>query len=107
MWKILILNNTVQKELDSLEPNLKARFIHVCQLLEAFGPARVGMPHIRFLSDKLWEIRMNANAGNARAIYVTTAGRKIVVVHVFKKLSPKTPRKAIELALTRAKQIDE
>ena len=43
--------------------------------------------------------------GIARALYVTAAGRRIVVVHVFLKKTQKTPRTALGLAETRAKEI--
>jgi len=41
----------------------------------------------------------------ARAIYVTTVEKRIVVVRVFTKKSQKTPRREIETALERAKEI--
>ena len=106
VWVILILNHAVQKELDALEPDLKARFLHICELLETFGPSAVGMPHVRHLTGKLWEMRMNSNSGQARAIYLTSGEKKIVVVTVFTKKSPKTPRRAIDLAIKRAKELD-
>jgi phage-related protein len=106
MWKVSILNQTVQKELDALEPTLKARFLHICELLETFGPSNVGMPHLRFLTGKLWEMRMNSIDGHARAIYLAAAQRTIVVVHVFGKKTSKTPRRAIDLAIKRSRRID-
>jgi phage-related protein len=41
----------------------------------------------------------------ARAVYVTAAGRRVVVVRVFTKKTEKTPRREIELALRRAKEV--
>jgi len=104
-WQVETLSHAVDQELDSLEPSLKARFLHITELLEAFGPERVGSPHVKHLVDKLWEIRMKGKSGIARAIYVTVTGRRIVVLHVFVKKTQKTPRSAIRLALTRAKEI--
>ena len=106
MWTVLILNHAVQKELDALEPQLKARFLHICELLETFGPSHVGMPHVKYLTGKLWEMRMSSTSGQARAIYLTAVERKIVVVKVFSKKSPKTPRRAIDLAIKRAKELN-
>lgn len=45
---------------------------------------------------------MKGRDGIARAVYVTAAGRRVVVVRVFAK---KTPRGEIELALKRAKEL--
>ena len=39
-----------------------------------------------------------------RAIYVTVADKRIVVVHAFINKTQKTPRAAIETALNRAKE---
>lgn len=104
-WRVETLDSRVDAELDLLEPSLKARFLRVCELLETFGPGEVGLPHVRFLVDKLWEIRMKGKSGIARAIYLTASGRRIVVVHAFVKKTQKTPRAAIETAIDRAKDI--
>ena len=103
-WRVETLDARVDAELELLEPSLKARFLHICELLETFGPHEVGLPHVRFLVEKLWEIRMRGRSGIARAIYVTVADKRIVVVHAFIKKTQKTPRAAIETALNRAKE---
>lgn len=104
-WQVETLNHVVDRELEALEPSLKARFLHISELLETFGPERVGAPHVKHLVDKLWEIRMKGKSGIARAIYVTVTGRRIVVVHAFVKKTQKTPKAAIRLALERAKEL--
>jgi phage-related protein len=43
--------------------------------------------------------------GHEGAIYVTEKGRRVVVVRVFVKKSEKTPRREIDLALERAKEV--
>ena len=43
--------------------------------------------------------------GISRAIYVTAAGRRVVVLRVFVKKTEKTPRREIDLALQRVKEI--
>jgi len=43
--------------------------------------------------------------GISRAIYVTVRGRRVVVVRVFVKKTPKTPRREIDLALEQAKEV--
>ena len=103
-WRVEIASPAVEAELNALDPTLKARFLHICGLLEVFGPQQVGAPHVRRLIGKLWEIRMRGKSGIARAIYVTVAERRIVVVHAFVKKSQKTPRDAIAVALSRSKE---
>jgi phage-related protein len=50
-------------------------------------------------------MRLRGRDGIARALYVTVTGQRVVVVRVFVKKTQKTPRREIELALERAKEI--
>jgi hypothetical protein len=56
-----------------------------------WGPQEVGMPHVRPLGDKLWEMRLRDAGKIAWAIYFTTSGRRIVVLHAFEKLAQQHP----------------
>jgi phage-related protein len=49
---------------------------------------------------------MKGKDGISRAIYVTARGQRVVVVRVFVKQTPKTPRREIDLALQRAKEVN-
>lgn len=103
-WFVETLSKQVDDELDSLPADIRARFIYISGLIEEFGPQQVGMPHIRSLGEKLWEIRFSGRDGIARGIYVVATGRRIVVVHVFVKKTQQLPQKARALALSRARQ---
>lgn len=48
---------------------------------------------------------MKGRDGIARAAYVTASGRRVVVVHAFVKKTERTPRREIEIALKRAKEV--
>ena len=50
-------------------------------------------------------MRLRSRDGIARALYVTVTGQRVVVVRVFVKKTRKTPRREMELALERAKEI--
>jgi phage-related protein len=50
-------------------------------------------------------MRMIGRDGIARAIYVTAAGQRVVVVRVFAKKSQKTPPHVLRLAEQRAKEV--
>jgi phage-related protein len=62
-------------------------------------------PYVKHLQGPLWEMRMKGRDGIARAAYVTVVERRVVVVRVFPKRTQKTPRREIELALRRAKEV--
>jgi phage-related protein len=76
-----------------------------CNLIESHCLDKVGMPYVRHLEGKLWEIRMRGKAGISRALYVTAIGRRVIVLRAFIKKPEKTPASEIQLALERAKEI--
>jgi phage-related protein len=104
-WTVELLNKEVEAELSALPADMQARFLRISELLESFGPQRVGMPHIRPLGDKLWEMRLSGKAGIGRGIYVAAHGKRLVVLHFFIKKTEKTPRQAIEIARVRMKEL--
>ena len=104
-WAVEVLNELVEAELLSLPKDMQARFLRISELLETFGPQRVGLPHVRPLGEKLWEMRLSGKEGIGRAIYSAAAGRRLIVLHAFVKKTQKTPRSAIDLALKRLKEI--
>lgn len=105
-WTVEILNEAVAAELRELPADLRARFYRIARLLEEFGPHMVREPYVKPLEGKLWEMRMKGQDGIARAIYMTTKGQRLVVLHAFIKKTQRTPRAALELATRRAKEGD-
>jgi phage-related protein len=104
-WSVETLNEGVDKELEALPADTRARFVRIVQLIETVGLPHVSLPHVRHLQGPLWEMRMTGRDGIARAIYVAASGMRVVVVRVFVKKSQRTPRREIELALKRAQEI--
>jgi phage-related protein len=51
------------------------------------------------------EMRLKGRSGIARALYLTALGQRVVIVRAFVKKTQKTPRREIDLALSRAKSI--
>lgn len=99
-WTV-ILHPLAVHELQTIPPDMQARFLHIGEMLADLGPHRVGLPHIRPLESKLWEMRMTGRDGIARAVYAAVQGRTLLVLHVFIKKTQTTPRRAIETALKR------
>jgi len=106
-WTVETLSETVDKELESLPLDMRARFSRVVELIETFGLSHVGSPHVKHLEGSLWEIRLTGKSGISRALYVTAKERRVIVVRVFIKKAQKTRRREIKLALERAKEIKE
>jgi phage-related protein len=104
-WAVETLNAAVDRELDALAADQKARSLRIAELIEAKGIDRVREPYVRHIEGRLSEMRMTGRDGIARALYVTAAGRRVVVVRLFVKKTRKTPRREIRLALERAKEV--
>lgn len=96
-----------EAELKALPADMIARFVHIADMLEELGPHKVGMPHVKHLQGKLWEIRMKGRAGIARAVYFVAEAQRLLVVRVFVKKTEKTPKAEIDLALKRMKEISK
>ena len=97
--------SAVDAEMAALPVALRARLIRLLETVENVGLEALGAPHVRHLEGKLWELRARAEGGIARGIYVTAAGRRVVVLHVFAKKSRKTPRQALATARQRMRQV--
>ena len=69
MW-IVQVTPLAETELMTMPADMQARFVHIAEMLQEFGPQAVGLPHVRFLQDNLWEMRLKGRDGIARAIYI-------------------------------------
>jgi phage-related protein len=105
-WDVDLLAEA-EAELLAMPADIRARFLHISDLLAAFGPQQVGMPHVRHLDGKLWEMRMTGRDGIARAVYVARTGQRLTVLHVFTKKTQKAPRKALETAHERLRRLND
>ena len=106
-WIVELLDDRVREELESLPFDMQARFRRIAELIQAYGLERVRGPHVKHLEGPLWEMRMRGKDGIARAVYVTASVRRVVVVRVFVKKTQTTPRREIDIASQRAKEVDE
>ena len=104
-WSVEFLNEVVEKEFRDLPKDMQARFVRISELVETYGIEQVGLPHVRHLDGKLWEMRAKGRAGISRGIYVAITGRRVVILRIFIKKTQKTPRSEILLALERMKEL--
>lgn len=105
-WIVELLDDRVREELEVLPADMQARFRRIVELIQGYGLERVREPHVKHLEGPLWEMRMKGKDGISRAIYVTARGHRVVVVRVFIKKTQKTPRREVEVALQRAKEVE-
>ena len=104
-WSVEFLDKSALDVLRDLPSDIQASFARIVGLIEGYGLERVREPYVKQLEGRLWEMRMKGRDGIARAAYVTATGKRVVIVHVFAKKTQKTPRREIEYALRRAKEV--
>lgn len=92
-------------EVEQLPVEMRARRVRLGSIIEAVGFDGLPSDTGKHLEDKLWELRLRGNDGIARAICVTAARRRVVIVRVFGKKTQKTPKHELELARQRAKEV--
>ena len=103
-WRITFYNKKVKLQALAFPKGILAKFLRSLELLEEFGPG-IGMPHVRPVSKRLFEVRAQGKEGLGRAFYCVVPGRELVIVNVFVKKSQKTPIKEIRLAQKRMKEV--
>ncbi len=105
-WTVETLD-PVDAEIEALPPGLQARLLRLFEMVENSRVGAGTRTSREAPRGSLWELRAKALEGIARGIYVTASGRRVVVLHVFVKKTQKTPRRVLEIARARMKQVRE
>jgi phage-related protein len=105
-WSFVFANAEAKAELDALSVDLRASFERIVKLIQAFGLEQVHEPYIKHIEGRIWEMRLRGRDRIARALYLTARGRRVVILRVFVKKTQKTPRREIELARRRAREVE-
>lgn len=104
-WKVSFYNEKVMKDLLKWPVGIKAKFTHIVNLLEQYGPIEVGMPFIKSMGEGLYEIRSKGKEGIARAFFCMIVNKEIVILHGFIKKDQKTPNKELKIAKKRLREV--
>jgi phage-related protein len=95
----------VESEIEALPPDMRARLARLSLLIEQVGFEVLPRDTVKHLEDKLWELRLTGKDGISRAIYVTTTGKRMIILRAFIKKTQKTPLKELAIARLRAKDV--
>ena len=104
-WTVETLNAAVDAEIEALPPDMRARLARLSDIIEQIGFEALPAGSVKHLDEKLWELRITGRDGISRAIYITAAGRRVVILRVFVKKTQKTPARELKLARQRAKEV--
>lgn len=103
-FTITYYNEIVQDDILALPETLAARYLVLTRRMVSIGP-NLGEPHSKAFGNGLFELRLKGAEGIARVFYCTQIGRRIVMLHSFIKKSNKTPKRELETAESRLKEI--
>lgn len=104
-WKIDLYAG-VEEDILAMPPKIQARMIKLLELIEEHG-AQLGPPHTESMGDGLFEIRAKAKEGIGRGLFCYMRGKHVYILRAFIKKTQKTPKKEIELARDRMKEVKE
>jgi len=103
-YAITYYDERVQEQVLALPNTLAARYVVLTGRMSVVG-ANLGEPHTKAMGQGLFELRLKGAEGIARVFYCALVGRRIVMLHSFVKKTGKTPRRVLELALDRMKEV--
>jgi phage-related protein len=104
-WTVEFLDDRVEGEFSALPVEFQASIMRVADLIRKYGLENVGMPYVRHVQGKIWEMRGRGQDGIARSLYVTTRGRRVIILRSFIKKTPRTPDDEVTIAQKRAKEV--
>jgi len=104
-WTVEIFNAAIAAKMDALPLDMRGRLARLIAIIQDMGFSALPRDSVKHLDGKLWELRVSGRDGISRAVYVTAAVQRVVIVHVFVKKSQKTPQRELELARARAMEV--
>ncbi|MEW6500103.1 MAG: type II toxin-antitoxin system RelE/ParE family toxin [Thermodesulfobacteriota bacterium] len=103
-WTIDYYSEEVRLEIDALPVGIRASYARLTELLEEFG-LDLRMPHSRAMGGGLFELRPKGREGIARVFYCMKVGKRIIVLHSFIKKTQETPKRELDIARRRQKEV--
>ena len=90
--------------LKGLDKHNKAQILAVFEDIKKYGFKAIGCS-FRQIESKLWEIKMQTTGGSWRFFYVMILQDLMYVLHSYKKQGQKAPKRELEVARKRLKEI--
>jgi len=105
-WKITFFNRKVEAETLAFPAGILANFLHIVGMIEESGP-NIGMPYTAPIGYGLFEIRAKGKEGLGRALFCIEKDMEIVILHSFIKKTRKTPKRDLDKARKRMKELKQ
>ena len=105
-WQVGFIAEFVYEEFMKLPKEIRSKVYWIADLIEKEGLEEIGMPYIRHIQGKLWEIRAKGRNVAGRSLYVAAQGKRVIILRSFVKKTEETPLEEIELSLKRLKECE-
>ncbi|MDO9528720.1 MAG: type II toxin-antitoxin system RelE/ParE family toxin [Syntrophales bacterium] len=105
-WCVTFYNEKVEKKALAFPKGILANFLHILEMMEEYGPA-LGDPYTASMGNGLFKIRAKGKEGIGRSLFCTIRNQEIIILHSFIKKSQKAPKKEIDLARKRMKEVKQ
>lgn len=103
-WTITFYNEKVETQTLSFPAGILANLTHILELIEKLGP-NLGKLHTATMGKGLFEIRAKGKEGIGRSFFCTIQHKEVIILHSIIKKTQKTPKKDLDLAIKRMKEI--
>ncbi len=103
-WHVKYYSQKLEEEILKLPDGLLARYLRLTDMMLKFG-ANLGLPHTKPIDSGLFELRVKGKEGTARVFFCLKIGKKIIMLHSIIKKTQKTPKKEINIAKSRMKEV--
>ncbi len=103
-WNVTFYSDKVEKETLDFPAGILADLLHILEVIKELGP-NLGKPHTAAMGDGLFEIRAKGREGIGRSLFAIAVGQEVVILHSFVKKSQKTPKKELDKAKKRLKEL--
>ena len=104
-WKVTFYSKKVEIQTLKFPSGILANFLHIAEMIEELGP-NLGKPYVGSLSSGLYEIRAKGKEGIGRSLYcVVKTEHEVVILHSYIKKTRKAPKKELDLAKKRMKEV--
>ena len=104
MWTVEI-DDLALREIAILPVSLKAKLALYVERIQSHGLDSLEPGALRQIDGKLWELRLKAEVGIARALYFTLHPKRMIIVSAYVKKSQKLPRNEKDRAEKRMKSV--
>ncbi|MCG8621524.1 MAG: type II toxin-antitoxin system RelE/ParE family toxin [Proteobacteria bacterium] len=104
-WTVGYANEAVRKEMWQQPKLVQSRFDKIRARIQDNGLDAISPKYKEKVEDDIWELRWRGKDTIVRSLYLQWVGKRVIILVVFTKKTPKIPKHILQLARRRAKEV--